>query len=291
MLLAREHAKGSKHVNEQTYGPPVDRLLTLGGTIETMDRQPWPDYPARFGLSAEHIPDLLRMLADPVLLDLDYKLAEDDPRVWTLIHAWRALGQLRAEAAVEPLLGLMITLEDWDWVIEEVPEVLGLIGPAALAPVTAALARTAPTGFPAISYAGALKAIVDQHPDTRDAVVAALVAQLDLYPRNDEGLNGFLIVHLADLKVVEVAALIEQAFASGRVDEMVMGDWEDAQVALGLLDKRITPRERPWDEPADSAPPISSESHPLSRTTERRRKAKRKQARASRRQNRLRRRR
>ena len=277
-------------MEEQTYGPPVDRLLTLGGSIESMDRQPWPDYPARFGLSSEHIPALLRMLADPILLDLDYELPEDDPRIWAVIHAWRALGQLRAEAAIEPLLGLLITLEDWDWAIEEVPGVLGMIGPAALVPVTAALTRTAATGFPAISYAEALKAIADHHPETRDAVVAALIAQLDLYPRNDEGLNGFLIAYLVDFKVVKVAPLIEQAFLAGRVDEMVMGDWEDAQVGLGLLAERQTPRERPWEEPALPPPPVSA-SHPLGRNIERRRKAKRKQARASRRQNRRRKRR
>jgi hypothetical protein len=40
----------------------------------------------------------------------------------------------------------------------------------------------------------------------------------------------------------ESADVIEQAFASGRVDLMVRGDWEDVQIELGLLDKRITPR-------------------------------------------------
>jgi hypothetical protein len=272
-------------VEEQTYGPPVDRLLVLGGTLETMDRQPWLDYPARFGLTADHIPDLLRILADPVLLDLDYKLAEDDPRIWTVIHAWRALGQLRAEAAIEPLLGLLITLEDWDWVIEEAPDVLGMIGPAAVAPVSAALARTAATGFPAISYARALRAIVDHHPEARDAVVKVLVTQLDLYPRNNVGLNGFLILHLADLKVVEVAPLIEQVFRARRVDEKITGDWEDIQVALGLLAARVTPRKTPGPEPGDPGP-SPRQSHPLSRTSEQRRRSKRKLARASRRRNR-----
>src|SRR5579864_7878643 len=46
------------------------------------------------------------------------------------VHAWRALGQLRAVEAVEPLLELFDRLEDDDWVHEELPAVFGLIGPA-----------------------------------------------------------------------------------------------------------------------------------------------------------------
>ena len=271
-------------MDEQTYGPPVDQLLTLVGDVESMS-QPWMDYPTRFGLTAEHVPDLLRILADPVLLDLNYELDEDDPRLWAVVHAWRALGQLRAEAAIEPLLALMITLEDSDWLTEEGPDVLGMIGPAAIAPTTAALARTAATAFPAISYSHALQAIAEHHPEARDIVVAALIAQLELYRRNDTGLNAFLIMHLAELKVVEAAPLMEEAFAARRVDDMVMGDWEDVQIELGLLAERLTPFRPEWSLLGE--PPAASSAKPSTgRTSDRQRKAKRKQARASRKQNR-----
>ena len=272
-------------MDEQTYGPPVDQLLTLGGDVESMS-QPWPDYPARFGLTAEHVPDLLRILADPVLLDLDYELDEDDPRVWAVVHAWRVLGQLRAEAAIEPMLALMITLEDVDWLTDDGPEVLGLIGPAAIAPTTAALARTAATAFPAISYSHALQAIAEHYPEARDVVVAALIAQLELYRRNDEGLNAFLILHLAELKILDAAPLMEAAFAAGRVDDMVMGDWEDVQIELGLLAERLTPFKPSWLGPDGDLPAAFGAPPPANRAGDRRRKAKRKQARASRKQNR-----
>jgi hypothetical protein len=35
--------------------------------------------------------------------------------------------------------------------------------------------------------------------------------------------------------------LAKCAFAADKVDISILGDWEDAQIALGLLDKRLTP--------------------------------------------------
>ena len=55
-------------------------------------------------------------------------------------------------------------------------------------------------------------------------------------------LNTFILNALLDLTAVESAALIEQAFAANIVDESVVGDWEDMQIALGLLDERLTPQ-------------------------------------------------
>jgi hypothetical protein len=41
------------------YHEPVARLLGLG-----RPDFPWPDYPQRYGLTAEHIPELIRMATD-----------------------------------------------------------------------------------------------------------------------------------------------------------------------------------------------------------------------------------
>jgi hypothetical protein len=43
------------------------------------------------------------------------------------------------------------------------------------------------------------------------------------------------------LERVEAAPVIEQAYAANQVDLMFQGDWEDAQVYLGLLDHRHSP--------------------------------------------------
>ena len=46
--------------------------------------------------------------------------------------------------------------------------------------------------------------------------------------------NGFLIRYLIKLQAVEAAPLMERAFAADRADLSIVGDWEDAQVDLGL---------------------------------------------------------
>ena len=67
---------------------------------------------------------------------------------------------------------------------------------------------------------------------------------MENYESNDEGLNSFLIYDLVELKAVEHIDLIEKAFASERVDKFVMGDFEDVQVELGLIEKRTKPKQR-----------------------------------------------
>ena len=102
-------------MNEDTYPPPVNKLLTYGASKAQL-WQNWPNY-AELGLGPEHIPDLIRMATDNELLWADSESLE----VWAPIHAWRALGQLRAEAAIEPLLTLFEVPdeEDNEWAMDE----------------------------------------------------------------------------------------------------------------------------------------------------------------------------
>ena len=107
------------------YPAPVNQLLQLG---DLRGAKPSRDYLA-LGLSLEHVPDLVRMAQDDALHWAD----SESKDVWAPIHAWRALGQLRSETAIGPLLGLLhrIDDDDDDWADEELPKVFGQIGPAA----------------------------------------------------------------------------------------------------------------------------------------------------------------
>jgi hypothetical protein len=69
---------------------------------------------------------------------------------------------------------------------------------------------------------------------SRDKCAAALSHQLEQFKKNTRNINGLLISLLLDLDAVEAAPVMEQAFAAGRVDESVAGDWADVQLALGL---------------------------------------------------------
>ncbi|HEX5831571.1 MAG TPA: hypothetical protein VFY16_11355 [Gemmatimonadaceae bacterium] len=215
------------------YPPPLDQLLTLGEDAARADH--WPDYLA-MGLGIEHVPLLIRMATDRSLS------GADEPQLWAPIHAWRTLGRLQAADAAEPLTSLLHEVEDWDWVGEELPLVFALIGPPAIPVLVRYLDQREHGPLARTVAADALKRIAESHPDSRDACVAALAAQLRHYATQDRALNGFLVGELLDLGAVDSAPGMEQAFAAGRVDISIAGDWEDAQVALGLLPARRTPR-------------------------------------------------
>ncbi|HEV7587603.1 MAG TPA: hypothetical protein VGO40_05685, partial [Longimicrobium sp.] len=216
-----------------SYHPPVDRLLTLGA--EPASRRVWPDY-RHLGLSARHVPELVRMATDAALLAAEEKEAAS----WAPLHAWRALGQLEAPAAVAPLLGLLERAWEDDAVYDEIPIVLGMIGAPALPGATLWLFDEARDWRLRIAAGRILAEVGHEYPDRRDEAAAVLVQQLQDWPHQDRVLNGFLIANLAELGEVAAAPLMEAAFAAGAVDLAVAGDWEDVQVALGLLEERLT---------------------------------------------------
>ena len=214
-----------------SYPSPVDKLLTLGDAREVgRSVKEWPIY-LELGLGPEHIPDLIRMATDEEL-----RWAYSDTlEVWAPIHAWRALGQLRAEAAIEPLLSLLDEAEDGDdWVLEELPEVYGMIGPAAIPAITWYIADENHLDWARITAIGCLEKIGTMHPDSRDTCVAFFIRQLKLCKDDDPTVNGFVISSLIDLKALEAAPAIERAFAADSVDLSIAGDWDDVQVELGL---------------------------------------------------------
>ncbi|CAN5899444.1 hypothetical protein BH23GEM7_BH23GEM7_17960 [soil metagenome] len=267
---------------DTTYAPPVDQLLTLGDP----DQEERRDY-LELGVGEEHIPDLIRMATDRELIEADYETAE----YYAPMHAWYALGQLRAEAAIEPLIARFHESDEDDWVAEELPEVFAMIGPAAIPALSRYLQDRSQPRWPRMTAATSLKNIARDHPETRGEVVAALVEQLDRHAEEEGEFNAFLLGELLEMKATEAAPAIERAFAAGSVDESISGDWEDAQVELGLLEERVTPRPR-YNHFTSLRPPPAPEppvrSHQAAKKKART-KAKKKMAKQSRKQNRKRR--
>jgi hypothetical protein len=217
------------------YSYPVSELLTFG---DCRDFRGWPNY-LDLGLGLEHVPELIEMATDEELHWTDSESLE----VWAPVHAWRALGQLRATAAIEPLLHLLHELEDNDWTLDELPEVYGMIGRAAIPALARYYLADGSHGLWArVAAARGLEQIAAGDASARAECVAVLSRQLERFTRNDPILNGFLINCLIDLRAVEAAPLMERAFAADRVDLSIQGDWEDVQVELGLKAARETPR-------------------------------------------------
>jgi hypothetical protein len=269
------------------YHPPVDRLLSYGSAIGQPD---WPNYLA-LGVSAEHVPELIRMALDDAL-----HVSDRGTEMWAPVHAMRALGQLRAAAAAEPLSALLRRIDELEdeWVGEQLPVVYGMIGEAAIPVLSAYLADSAHGLRARNTAAQSLEEIARQQPETRETCVAALSRQLERFVENNVGLNASIVANLVELKAVESADVIEQAFAFDRVDMMVLGDWEDVQVKLGLKEGRERPHTPlEWDQllvetapkAAAASPPLRWGTAPVSKDKEKAR-AKRKQAKQSRRKNR-----
>jgi hypothetical protein len=169
------------------------------------------------------------MATDPALNTADPGTGE----VWAPLHAWRVLGQMRAVEAVKPLIALFDQYEEDDWLHEDLPEALGLIGPEALLALEPYMADPSHGFRPRSSAARAIASIADHHPKARTACVTALTRQLECLD-NDTEFNGFLIAYLIDLDAVESAPVMKKVFEADKVDISIAGDWDIVQMELGL---------------------------------------------------------
>ena len=231
------------------YQPPVDPLLRLG---EVEMGSPHQDY-AALGITLAHVPELIRMIADDGLHDAPGK----SPLVWAPLHAWRALGQLQAEAAIGPLLGLLARIDDYDddWVGEDLPRALSGFGAPALEPVMGYLADARHGEWARVAATEALAKLGEQHPELKTECVIRLSAQLEKFVDQPETLNAFLVFALVELGAVEALPVMARAFAAGHVDESVMGDYEDIEIELGVKQQREHPRgPGEWAKFADEPP-------------------------------------
>jgi Protein of unknown function (DUF1186) len=128
---------------------------------------------------------------------------------------------------------------------DELPVVFALIGPAALHTLAAYVADLSHTDTSRISATDSIEQIAKRWPDSRDEVLAILEGRLEWFEENETHVNDVLVEALVELGAKEAAPLIERAFAEGYVDPLVMGDWEDVQVELGLKSaEEVVPKQR-----------------------------------------------
>jgi hypothetical protein len=261
------------------YPPPVDQLLSLEAPKAFV--KDWPDY-RQLGLTSEHVPDLIRMSVDQTLHQSD----GDSLEVWAPVHAWRALGQLGATSAALPLLELLNDADGDDWIHEELPVVLAMIGPAILPELIRFLDDAGRYVWGRIMVVRTLRDVAMAETGQREEVVTALSRALSNWRENETELNAFIISYLADLEAVEAAPLMEEAFSGQQVDIGIDGDWEDIQIRLGLLTERITPPPRYNHWPGLFTETTSGDTRTAPKAKKSNSKEKRKAAKAARKRNR-----
>lgn len=217
------------------------------------------------GIKREHIPALISLLKKsdewlPEAVRIELPETEADPETeiplfyWMPLHAWRALGELEAVEAVPALLEVLHLIDDdfdmvSDMVQEEVPPVLAALGKKAIPQLTEYMQSDQHGLWARLGAADALSHVGILHPAARGEVVQQLMGVLEGYDAEEPVYNSFIISFLMEHKAVEAAELVEQVFASGRIEEDVMGDWEDFQVGVGLLEQRTTPAKMDYFDP------------------------------------------
>lgn len=83
-------------MDDKPYAEPVARLVRLGWSEEATFVESKSDY-VQMGLTAADVPELIRLACD-----VDLRDNGKDPGFHGPQHAWWALGQLRAEEAIQP---------------------------------------------------------------------------------------------------------------------------------------------------------------------------------------------
>lgn len=249
-----------------SYSPPVAKLLTLGEpsdyiqlgawSYSTLDPaiipwQLWIDYGETVGLTPAHIPELITLMKDEILWNLwfaedieaecaalDFTKDEDwwDRALYGPIHAWRALGQLKALEVLPDLLEIWAH-KDSEWCWEDIPIAIARMGPDAIAPLQAQMQRPDLAWEAKTLIADTLPLIGRHFTDSRDHCVATLITLLEPYTENHPNVNGFLCSGLVTLKAVEALDLMEQVYASNCVESRCAGTWATVQVELGVKSK------------------------------------------------------
>lgn len=198
------------------YGARLEALLHWG-PYSSFEAVPTV---ADLGLGVQDAPELMRMAVDP-----EFKFTQLDEAAGAPVWAWYLLGELNPPGAIPLLVGLLgPDGVDEGWASVVLPEVLSGLGRAAVPELAAVLRDEEKKPFTRWLASECLRHIGVDHPEFRAEVVAVITGQLERFAEQEEMFNGMLVGDLLDLKAVESAAVIERAFAAGRVAEGVAGD-------------------------------------------------------------------
>lgn len=216
------------------YGNPFEHEHTDAcGEGCGHDHAPEPDYLAELGLGESDAPLLLDIAGDW----LDQEFPPDFPAwVFAPVHAWRALGQLKApghaQEVIEGLLDLYIELlADDDDAGQELPFVVAQFGDAAFSPLLQAAKELGPE----LPLLDSLYSLSQGKPDRQKKLVDVLGLLINEQDDNEPQGNAALAVLLGELDTAKAhARAIERAYAADRVDETIAGDWGTLRATYDL---------------------------------------------------------
>jgi hypothetical protein len=240
-VLHLTHITGGIHMDRQTISPEIQKLAELD---DPWAMEKWADYQS-LGFTHENVPAMMALVQQTQQYWAAYDEGEEaEVSFWAPLHAWRALADLGVVDVAPLLLHVMDELADsseMDLLLDDMPEVFMRIGKAALPSLIDGVKNNRFSTWTRVTAAESITAVARDAPETREAVVGAICTALEEFDQSDPTLNAFLIAQLAQMKATEAVPLVERAYSAGRVDQSVIGDWEDFQIEIGLLKHRITP--------------------------------------------------
>jgi len=220
-----------------SYPEKLHPLLTMGlPTFNTLDYSAWPAYIERFSLTDDDIPELLRMATDAALDTLD----ECYPQTFGPIHARRALGQLKALDAVEPLFAyLKVDYERHgfdEWLYEELTPVFFLMGPPIIPLMCSKLIDITETEIVRDKALNVLEHCYGHLPEHAEACLAPIIEVLGNPHPEFKQLQAGVICFLARHRITTYLPQMEALFTQEMVDTDFCGEWVEVLNQMELLD-------------------------------------------------------
>ncbi len=207
------------------YPQALAELLTFGEPEKDLEYEDWAD---KLG---DHVPDLIRMILDE---DLNSR-EDDDPALWSPIHALRVLCILGPIEAAKPLLACLGW--DEDWVVDALTELYTAIGPASVPVLRDYLFDPSHDARGRSTASNALMAIAQEHESAHSDIVALLTGFLDRpeadASADEEEITTSVIYDLSELGDPTAYDAIRRAYAEDRVSPHIIG-LDDVEIDFGM---------------------------------------------------------
>ena len=227
----------------QNESDTIKQLFTLGNPHkrEAVRLNQWDDHLAQ-GFTESDVPALIKIILD---IEPLFTMTEG----WACLYAWRTLGQLKSTEAIGPLISIIDLVHDNDWVLGELPTVMGMIGEPAIEPLFSHLIDNSPVEYSRVTASDGLAEIAKPFPSLITVGRKRKKHRPMQSPeQNLDELNGLVVSSLMDLKAVELIDLIRPLYEQGIADITISGDLEDVEIGFGLRSKRDTPKPH-YDDP------------------------------------------
>lgn len=215
--------------------PFLEKIPTFG-EIKSSAINTWMNY-LEMGAGKEDIPELIRISTDTSLFAKD----NTDPASWAPVHAWRALAQLRASEAAQPLSALFDAQTDNEWVFREIPWVFILLGPSAFTVLKTYMDDASHSEDGRSMAIECASRIGQAYPNMQEEVIKTLEHHLRKFREQSPFLNSCLILELSNMKSADSWWIIKQVFESGRYEKQISGNEMIVQLKLGLKKKEQVP--------------------------------------------------